>query len=301
MIYDLCFAWNWEYDADFAALLAAACLQQKVSLLQVTPANLGEMLQAILAGDLGCRVFFDRASDDDPAFLPLVEWAHQHDILRVNGYHRSRRAHNKAANHFNLIQAGLNTPYGMILPAYAEQPEIPEDDLGPLGMPFTIKPAHGGGGIGVITGATSWEQVLSARLEYPDDQYLLQAQVDPILLEGRPAWFRVIFCTGQVYPFWWDTRTHVYGLVSEEQAHQFGLHPLWKLAASIANIVDLELFSTEIAITPCGEYTVVDFVNDPMDLRLQSKTADGIPDGVVAGLAGRLAEFVRQTGSVIPR
>ena len=83
MIYDLCFAWNWEYDADFAALLAAACLQQKVSLLQVTPTNLGETLQAILAGDLGCRVFFDRASDDDPAFLPLAEWAHQHDILSI--------------------------------------------------------------------------------------------------------------------------------------------------------------------------------------------------------------------------
>ena len=35
--YDLCVAWNWEYDADFIALLEGGCKSKGLSMLQVTP------------------------------------------------------------------------------------------------------------------------------------------------------------------------------------------------------------------------------------------------------------------------
>jgi hypothetical protein len=44
--YDLCLAWNWEYDADFVHLIEAACVARGLSFLQVT----SETLDQVLAG-----------------------------------------------------------------------------------------------------------------------------------------------------------------------------------------------------------------------------------------------------------
>ncbi|MCC7511318.1 MAG: hypothetical protein IT296_01585, partial [Anaerolineae bacterium] len=35
---------------------------------------------------------------------------------------------------------------------------------------------------------------------------------------------------------------------------------------------------------------VVDYVNDPIDLRLQSRAADGVPDFIVERIAARIAD-----------
>jgi hypothetical protein len=36
----------------------------------------------------------------------------------------------------------------------------------------------------------------------------------------------------------------------------------------------------------------VDYVNDPVDLRMQSKAVDGVPDGNVENIAARLVRLV---------
>ena len=38
----------------------------------------------------------------------------------------------------------------------------------------------------------------------------------------------------------------------------------------------------------------MDYVNDPLDLRLQSTAADGVPDAIVENIAGRLARLVQR-------
>jgi hypothetical protein len=60
----------------------------------------------------------------------------------------------------------------------------------------------------------------------------------------------------------------------------------------------LDLFSTEIALTLDGLFMVVDYVNDPIDLRLQSKATDGVPDQIVSHIAESLVE--RVSAMVIP-
>jgi hypothetical protein len=64
------------------------------------------------------------------------------------------------------------------------------------------------------------------------------------------------------------------------------------MVATIARISELELLSTEIALTPEGLFVVVDYVNDQIDLRLQSKANDGVPDYIVHTIAERLADLV---------
>jgi hypothetical protein len=47
-----------------------------------------------------------------------------------------------------------------------------------------------------------------------------------------------------------------------------------------------------MTLTPDGRFVIVDYVNDPIDLRLQSKTFDGVPDDIVRDITETLAEFV---------
>jgi len=290
--YDLCLAWNWEYDADFVMLLDMACRSNGLSLLQINPDNLVDLLQSLVNHQITFCAFLDRASETDRRFIPLVQWARNHAVYRINPHEQASRTWDKAAMHLALISAGLYTPYTIILPSYEEQPDLPPIDLSLLGDSFAIKPSHGGGGEGVVIEATSLCQVLVARQEYPTDRYLLQAHVVPTQLGSRPAWFRVIYCAGQVHPCWWDTRTHVYTPLTFAEESRYCLSPLRDITASIARLCGLDLFSTEISLTPDGLFVIVDYVNDQIDLRLQSKALDGVPDDIVQDIAERLAGLV---------
>lgn len=289
--YDFCLAWNWEYDAAFAGILEQACLARGLRFFQVTPENLLNTLEALERSQLSFLALLDRASEADPRFLPLVRWASGHGVYRFAPHERAAQAMNKATMHLEFITAGIHTPYTIILPPYDEQPNLLPLDLSPLGDRFTIKPAHGGGGEGVVIEATSLEQVLQARQEYPHDYYLLQAHIVPAHLGGRPAWFRVIYCGERIYPCWWDINTHVYVPITEEEEHTFGLTPLYATTYSIARVCKLDIFSTEIALTSAGLFVAVDYVNDQIDLRLKSNTYDGVPDEIVHSIAERLVEL----------
>jgi hypothetical protein len=106
------------------------------------------------------------------------------------------------------------------------------------------------------------------------------------------AWFRVIYCAGKVYPCWWDNRTHVYTPVTSDEENCYNLGPLSSMTSSIARICELDLFSTEITLTPEGRFVIVDYVNDPIDLRLQSKTFDGVPNDIVQDITESLVKIV---------
>ena len=297
---DVWLAWNWKYDAGFVALFARVCKDKGLSLLSVTPDNLEAVLQSIGHNRHSCRLFWDRASDSDDRFLPLVRWARTHAGRRINAYELSSRASDKTIMH-RLLMNDVRTPATIIVPPCAEQPESPSCDLSALGSRFSVKPARRGGGEGVVIGATSLDQVQIARQEYPEDPYLVQAHVEPNWLGFRQAWFRIVYALGEVFPCWWDSHTHVYNQVTAAEEVDYGLGPLHGLVNTIADRCGLDVFSTEIALTG-NSFVGVDYVNDPLDLRLQSACADGVPDTVVAAVAERVVSWAsgadRQTGSL---
>jgi hypothetical protein len=292
--YDLCLAWNWEYDADFVHLIEAACAARGVSLLQATPESIEQVLAGLGNKEIAFTTLFDRASDSDPRFQPLVDWAKRHKSFRLNPQKSALWSGDKATMHLEFISRGLYTPHTIILSPFSKNSSIQPSDLEPLGGSFAIKPACEGGGDGVILEATSWEQVLEARQQYPTEKYLLQAHVTTCIIDGRPAWFRVIYCDGAVYPCWWDQQTHVYARVTAEEKARHGLRSLREIPARIAQICGMHLFSTEIALTEAGHFLAVDYVNDPVDLRLQSRAVDGVPDGYVESIAARVARLAER-------
>jgi len=290
--YDLCLAWNWEYDADFVHMIEVAGAARGVSILQVTPDNLDQVLAGLEKKEISFRALFDRASDSEARFQPLVSWASRHRSFCVNPQKRTIWSGDKATMHLEFISHGVYTPHTIILSPYSKHSLINQCDLEPLGGSFAIKPACEGGGDGVILEATSWEQVLGARQQYPHEKYLLQAHVTTRVLDGRQAWFRVLYCDGAIYPCWWDQQTHIYSRVTAEEKARLGLRSLRQVPVNVAQICGLHLFSTEIALTEEGHFLAVDYVNDPVDLRLQSKAVDGVPDVYVESIAGRLVRLV---------
>jgi hypothetical protein len=165
-------------------------------------------------------------------------------------------------------------------------------NLTPLGENFVIKPSNGGGGEGVIIGASSIEEILQARMEFPEQKYLIQAHVTPCIIENTPAWFRVFYANGETYPCWWDTDTHIYAPVTGEEESQHRLGGLRDVTKRIASICKLDWFSTEIALT--DKFVVIDYVNDEIDTRVQSQAMDGVPDDVINSIAVQLVKIARE-------
>jgi hypothetical protein len=290
--FDLCLPWYWEYDLDFVQMVAQACERQEASFLQVTPESLLETTTMLYRGELTFGALLDR-SQGDARFVPLTRWAREHFTRRINPAELSAWSEDKATMHLELIQAGLYTPYTILLPPFIYEPVIPEMELTALGEKFVIKPSNGGGGEGVILNASSWQEILRARMEFPQQKYLVQAYVNPLQLDGKSAWFRIFYAGGECYPCWWDPQSHVYGPLTASEVEQYSLHKLRNDVLKIAALCRLDWFSTEIARTQ-EQYVVVDYVNDGIDTRIQSKAADGVPDEVMQAIAGQLVGLVKE-------
>ena len=295
MHYDLCLPWYWEYDIDFVQMIERACNDQGLSLWQITPETLLESITALYKGEKSFGAILDR-SQYDPRFEPIHRWSRQHGVQRINPAEVSRWSEDKTTMHLELIAAGIHTPYTILLPSFVDQPVLPDLDLTLLGHQFVIKPSNGGGGEGVILGAFSMDQILRARMQFPEQKYLIQATVIPRTIHGQPAWFRVFYAVGRTFPCWWHPLTHVFSKVSPYEEHKYELTPLHEITQGIASICKLDWFSTEIALTH-QEFVAVDYVNDGIDTRVQSKAVDGVPDEVMQGIANQLVSLIKGENS----
>ena len=288
---DLCLPWYWEFDIDFVQMVEHACHAQGLTLWQITPDNLLESINALYQGERTFNTLLNRSQGDD-RFLPINRWAKEYNKKRINPTELSKWSEDKATMHLELITAGVQTPHTILLAPFLEQPVLSALDLTPLGNQFVIKPSNEGGGEGVILGASSLEQILRARLQFPEQKYLLQSTVTPRTIQGRPAWFRVFYAVGKTYPCWWHPLTHVYAEVTPSEEHRYELTALHNLTRHIASLCHLDWFTTEIALT-LEDFVVVDYVNDEIDTRVQSKAVDGAPDEIMQNIASQLVTIAK--------
>ncbi len=291
---DLLLAYDWPYDEPFLEILTSGFAAAGLRLASVSPRGLLRSLEALQAGHLTSRAYLDRASDTSPEFGPLDEWAERNVALHLNPGERRRLIWYKTNLHWEFIAAGIHTPYSIAIPSLRRQPTLdPPTDLAALGRPFSIKPDLGGGGWGVVTTAQGWEDVEIARKHLSSEDLILQEFIEPTALDGRRAWFRILYACGRVVPCWWDDRTRLFGsAVSSEERSRHGLDPLWSIVETAARISGLQLFSTEIARVADGRYIVVDYVNDPVDLRFQPHAQEGMPAEVARAVAEALTAYV---------
>ena len=69
--------------------------------------------------------------------------------------------------------------------------------------------------------------------------------------------------------------------------------PLFTKSQSVLHLsANWNGFPPEIALTQ-KEFVVVDYVNDGIDTRVQSKAVDGVPDEVIQNIAEQLVKIVK--------
>ena len=295
-VIDLAIAADWEFDVDFVRLIGEAAVREGLTTRAIWPADLGETVLRLAAGEMEIRFLLDRASASSPEFLRLQDFVLGRGRDVLDPVEKLRWASDKATMHLEFIAGGLMTPNTIILPSFAsrDDPAITEADLVPIGNPFVIKPANTtGGSLGVVKEARTIEAVAAARRTYPMDKYLLQERIQPREENGKRFWFRGFFILGLVQCAWWDDRTHIYSEITSDDVDKYGLHALYPIVRRIASVSKLRFFSTEIVRDETGRSIVIDYVNESCDMRLQSGHVDGVPDALVAVVASRIASFVR--------
>ena len=293
--YDLALAWNWEFDCDFIHGIESECRYRGITTYRIDTEHLAATLENIQQGEIHFQTFFDRASDADAAFLPLVRWMDEHALYYINPYHRVVHAVDKATMHLEFISHGLHVPNTVILSPFNEQKKLSlsTSDIEKLGKRFVIKPANTtGGGTGVVLNARTIDDILYSRQEHKNDKYLVQEMILPDDLDGKRAWFRVYYAFGEIIPCWWDDRTHMYSELSPAHERRYGLKGLRDVMHTIQSICRLDFFSSEIAYTAEKRFIVVDYVNEVCDMRLQSKYENGAPDVIVHRIEQLLAREV---------
>lgn len=295
-IYDFCIATDWEYDRDFLQLVQRYAQQvHGLSTYIVEPFNLEETIRKLRNQELAFNFLFDRGSDSTPEFLELHRWLVERGTPVLDSLERLKWASDKATMHLEFISNGLITPYTIIIPPFSTTADLylSVADLAKLGRPFIIKPANTtGGGIGVVNGAETLQDVLQVRKEYGNDKYLLQEKVIPLEKDQKRFWFRGFYCCGLIECAWWNDLTHVYESLTAEDITNFQLQPLFDIVKKISTLIKLNFFSTEIAMNRRNEFIVVDYVNEICDMRLKSVHFDGVPDEIVEKIASQIAKYV---------
>src|SRR5215475_2479930 len=74
MYADLVLLWEWEFDEDFIKILDRKCEQFRIQSYLVHPYNLAETETKIRTNQFHARYFYDRASDANPQFEPIIRY-----------------------------------------------------------------------------------------------------------------------------------------------------------------------------------------------------------------------------------
>jgi hypothetical protein len=298
--FDIAIAYVWEFDEEFISNIEKVFHARKLTTFIITENNISEITEKVKTRQLSFTCYLDRASDVDDNFAELAKILTRRKTKIFNPYKKVEHAIDKATMHLEFITAGIDVPYSIIIPPHSqfENHFVSIDDLEILGRPFIIKPCNTtGGGIGVVTGAETLKEVLTARLKNSDDKYLIQEHIQPTMIDGKRGWFRCFWAFGKTICVWWDDQTHIYQAFNYEDLEKFKLKKLIRITRTIQRLTELDFFSTEIALTEKNKFVVIDYVNDQCDMRLKSLHSDGVPDEIVLKIINYLRLSVQKEKS----
>jgi hypothetical protein len=242
----------------------------------------------------------------------------------VNAPARSRLFTDKAAAHAELQRLGLGVPATVLFRPW--MPDRPLTDaerarlrLDEPGARAYLKPANGFGKHGVVRVDRPDVAALTSALTYArnfdrKETFLVQREVPcPRLADqdgvDRPAYWRVLYCLGELLPFWWnpgepEQRRPSYQPLRPREICRHGLGPMLAAVRALADVSGLEWFSTELCLSDGPEQSrfkvrgrpvvAIDYCNDQCDVDVQSRWPGAPPDQIVGYLAERFAAAAEQ-------
>lgn len=298
-VYDLAMTHKLDADDFFVHRVQQECAGRGLNFFLVEPLWVEAFHDRLARGELAVRVLLNMHSEHhDPTdiFHRVVRLAHERGAAVIDPPEVAFAAFNKAMIHARLEAAGIPVPPTLVIArGAADALKLTDEDRARLGAPFVIKPGLGYGRRGVLLDATGEADLARSVAAWPDTHYLLQRRVEPRLIGGEPAYFRVFHVFGELFFCWWNCFTDRYRALAPAEMEQHQLALLAELTRRIAGLSGMNFFSTEIAQTGAGEFVVIDYVNDQCHLATQSAAPrNGVPDEIVAAIARRLVAGAEQ-------
>lgn len=316
----------------FVDSLSSECGRQGLRFVHCSTHDQAErMRDAIESGRLRVRCLVNYLLSDpsfrSPNRLPIAVKDRGGVVLNdpEAGFHSG-----KAYLHAELAKRGVELPRTIIWRRWQSFDVLLRNGLEELGAPLVCKSSSGGGGRDlVISLDAKREDLEELRLRDPKVAYLVQEFVRPTVFGRRPAWFRVYYCLGAVFPTFqawtnWPGQEFPRGTaarsvsaaparrvdpawihsatateVSRRDRERYGLSRLNEITRIIAEISGFEFFSCEIAaVQDQGQlrFLPIDYVNNLTYMRAQSEVGPkGIPDRVAHRIARHLTATLART------
>jgi len=287
--YDFGLNWSVREREHFINFLKQISEAKNLSFLWICDDNVRSIIKKVESGKLKIKFLLDTEAtynkQNDP-YVRICYAVKDSGGVIVNDPDRTRIAVDKSVMHYELLNAGIDVPYSVVVRNWEPKSfKLSDEEREKLGVPFVIKPASGYARQGVVDQAQGKiSEIARARNYDRGDNFLLQEKINPIELGGKRAWFRVFHVFDTIIPCWWDDRTCCYEHLSIDEFRQYHLSPLARIVAKIADISPMVWFSTEIAVDKkFGEprFMAIDYVNDQCDMTAQSQDETGVPDSIV--------------------
>ena len=285
-----------EGNDFFINCLRAECNVRGMKFIFIDAISLDNLTERIKNNSFNLRFYLDMASE---TFIPGDKYLKFNYLLKDVGTRivadpdDVKTSADKSITHFDLIRSGISVPFTVIIRSGESLREFTDEEKEKLGHSIVVKPALGYGqrGVKITTYDAMREAIIEARKVNMGDTVLVQEFIEPREIEGKPAWFRLFNTFEEIIPFWWNPKAHTYREVTLREVYEHKLLPMIQIIAEIAKITRIEWFSCEVAINKKNnEFTAIDYMNDQCWVNPQSKSADGIPDDVIAHITERIVE-----------
>jgi hypothetical protein len=290
--FDLGIAWDRKEDNEFAEGLNNYALKEGLKPYLLHGYNFYASLKDISEGNINFRYFLNRTSEDDPVFSGLPDFLKRKGITFINHPDNAKKSADKFQMHSMFVSYGLPVPKTVFLKPQEER-QVLEAKIQHVSVPCVLKPAFGSCDGSTALTIDSLDDAFRLMGREQDKSYFAQERLIPINLENKPAWFKVLYCFGEIIPCRWHPVSREYEMLSLRQIYRLGLHEIWPITKKIKQACRLDFFSTEIVMKEDKKFLVVDYVNDRPDMRKKSKLNDGMPDEIVNEAIEKIIFFVK--------
>lgn len=294
-----------EKNDLFLDALRAECEARKLKFTVVYERSLGRFTELVKKRKVQFVFFLDMASEThspQDKFTQFVYCLKDAGTVVVADPDQVKFSSDKSITHFNLVKRKIPVPYTVVIRNWESTRRLTEEQRHSLGLPFVVKPALGYGqkGVKIIRNRHSLKEIAEARQFSPGDNFLIQEFIEPLYLDGRPAWFRVFYLFGEVFPCWWNPFNNEFYQVTLQEFDAHKLVSLVRIVSEIAEVTGVEWFSCEITLAAkTKKFVVIDYMNDQCAMYPKSQHKDGVPDELIVLIARRMAvrawEFVMDT------
>lgn len=295
-IFDLGIAWNSEQDNEFVYELNTAALKYGLRPYLIHAYNFYSSLKDIAENKLFFRFFLDRTLRNAHAFKGLAPFLKKKGSIFINHPDNAKISEDKIRMHQDFLNHNIAVPETFFLDNN-ESYETWELKIKNI-MPelFIFKSMNRAGANNENTKINCPEDILKLKKENSAGSYMIQKKVLPQMLQDNPAWFKTLYCLGEIFACWWHPVNHSYKILTAQEFDKFGLLEICKITAQIQNACKLSFFSAEIALQDNNKFVVANYAHDKPDMRRQSKFNDGLPDEIVNKIIEKCSLFAKTNG-----